>query len=164
MRRFVLYLPEWGVYLDNAMGLGFWSKEDPVGQTHACTFASEVAIAHAATGPDAGVVRKLMTHEEIRSRLLMRLNRDERERLRSALEAARAAAWQRAAEMAISAAENDGGDGPDEYDLPSKYVTGRTVRCQRLSLSVRRMFEHLRGYDATVDRILNILFDLRGEP
>ncbi len=110
------------------------------------------------------IPKKLMTHEEIRSRLLVRLNRDERGRLRDALEANRAVAWQRAAGMAISAAENDGGDGPDEYDVPSMFVTGRTVRCQRLSLSVRRMFEYLRSYDATVDRILNILFDLRGEP
>ncbi len=52
MRRFVLYSPEQGVYLGNAMGLGFWSKWDPVGQTHACTFASEAdAIAHARTWP-----------------------------------------------------------------------------------------------------------------
>ena len=39
--RFVIYHPERGIFLGEAMGLGFWSKLDPVGQTHAVTFESE---------------------------------------------------------------------------------------------------------------------------
>lgn len=36
----VMYHPELGVYLGSCMGMGFWSKLDPVSQEHACTFAS----------------------------------------------------------------------------------------------------------------------------
>lgn len=39
--RFVLVHPEMGIYLGNCLGLGFWSKLDPVGQPSACTFADE---------------------------------------------------------------------------------------------------------------------------
>ena len=34
----VIVHPEWGIYLGSAMGLGFWSKMDPVGQESAATF------------------------------------------------------------------------------------------------------------------------------
>ena len=37
----VLHHPEFGVYLGSCMGLGFWSKLDPVGQDAAITFPSE---------------------------------------------------------------------------------------------------------------------------
>lgn len=37
---FVITHPEWGIYLGMCMGLGFWSKMDPVGQSAACTFES----------------------------------------------------------------------------------------------------------------------------
>lgn len=37
----VLTHPEWGIYLGSCMGLGFWSKADPVGQNSACVFESE---------------------------------------------------------------------------------------------------------------------------
>lgn len=48
--RVVLYSEEWGVYLGNAMGFGFWSKLDPVGQTAAVTFLDEDEVrAHIAT-------------------------------------------------------------------------------------------------------------------
>ena len=40
MTRFVIFSPTEGVYLGSAMGLGFWSKLDPVGQNAAVTFAS----------------------------------------------------------------------------------------------------------------------------
>lgn len=36
--RFVLVHPEMGVYLGTCLGLGFWSKLDPVGQLAAVTF------------------------------------------------------------------------------------------------------------------------------
>ena len=36
----VIYSEELGVYLGACMGLGFWSKLDPVGQEFACTFES----------------------------------------------------------------------------------------------------------------------------
>lgn len=36
--RLVLVHPEWGIYLGSAMGFGFWSKVDPVGQDAAVTF------------------------------------------------------------------------------------------------------------------------------
>jgi hypothetical protein len=36
--RFVIVHPEMGVYLGSAIGLGFWSKLDPVGQDSAVTF------------------------------------------------------------------------------------------------------------------------------
>lgn len=38
--RYVLCSPEAGVYLGSAMGLGFWSKWDPVGQPAAVTYPS----------------------------------------------------------------------------------------------------------------------------
>ena len=46
----VITTQESGVYLGNALGLGFWSKEDPVGQPSAVTFKSvQEAEAHMAT-------------------------------------------------------------------------------------------------------------------
>jgi hypothetical protein len=36
--RYVLYNKEAGIYLGSCMGLGFWSKWDPVGQEAAITF------------------------------------------------------------------------------------------------------------------------------
>ena len=39
-KKFVIYDPEWGVYLGNCMGLGFWSNLDSVGQEYACVFDS----------------------------------------------------------------------------------------------------------------------------
>jgi len=39
--RYVLYHKEMGVYLGGALGLGFWSLLDSVGQPAACTFPSE---------------------------------------------------------------------------------------------------------------------------
>lgn len=48
--RFVIYSHDLGVYLGNFLGLGFWSKVDPVGQPSACTFDSEQQIReHVAT-------------------------------------------------------------------------------------------------------------------
>lgn len=38
---YVIIHPLRGIYLGNCMGLGFWSMWDTVGQTHACTFATE---------------------------------------------------------------------------------------------------------------------------
>jgi len=40
-KRFVLYSPEHGVFLGHCLGLGFWSKVDPVGQPWACIFSSK---------------------------------------------------------------------------------------------------------------------------
>jgi len=37
----VIYSEENGVYLGSAMGMGFWSKLDPVGQPAAATFEDE---------------------------------------------------------------------------------------------------------------------------
>lgn len=37
----MIYSEELGVYLGNCMGMGFWSKLDPVGQPCAVTFGSE---------------------------------------------------------------------------------------------------------------------------
>jgi hypothetical protein len=49
-QRFVLYSEQEGIYLGNAMGLGFWSKLDPVGQDVAVTFATpEEAVGHVRT-------------------------------------------------------------------------------------------------------------------
>ena len=42
--RYVLYTEEDGIYLGSCMGMGFWSKVDPVGQSAACTFESESQI------------------------------------------------------------------------------------------------------------------------
>jgi len=36
--RYVIYSEEYGIYLGSCAGLGFWSKLDPVGQTHAISF------------------------------------------------------------------------------------------------------------------------------
>jgi hypothetical protein len=38
MKRIVIYNEEMGIYLGNALGLGFWSKLDAVGQYAAVTF------------------------------------------------------------------------------------------------------------------------------
>lgn len=40
--RFVLVHPEMGIYLGSCMGMGFWSKLDPVGQPCAVTFENRV--------------------------------------------------------------------------------------------------------------------------
>ena len=45
MIRYVLFSDEAGVYLGSCMGLGFWSKLDSAGQTHACVFESEAQVA-----------------------------------------------------------------------------------------------------------------------
>jgi len=37
--RYLAWHPEAGVFLGACMGMGFWSKWDPVGQDHAPTFA-----------------------------------------------------------------------------------------------------------------------------
>ena len=61
MKRFVLYGDVVGVYLGSAMGLGFWSKLDPVGQSSACTFDSKEAVdAFVAHGSSSGepILRK----------------------------------------------------------------------------------------------------------
>ncbi len=44
MKRYVLTHPQMGIYLGSAMGLGFWSKWDTVGQDCAVTFASPEEI------------------------------------------------------------------------------------------------------------------------
>ncbi|MBY0466254.1 MAG: hypothetical protein K2W33_15055 [Burkholderiales bacterium] len=45
--RVVIVHPEMGIYLGSCMGMGFWSKLDPVGQPSAVTFANpEEAQAH----------------------------------------------------------------------------------------------------------------------
>lgn len=50
MQRYVLYHDEMGIYLGSCMGLGFWTKLDPVGQNEAVTFeSSEQALKHAST-------------------------------------------------------------------------------------------------------------------
>lgn len=50
MTRYLLTHPEMGTYIGNALGLGFWSKLDPVGQDAAVTFDSfDDAWAHART-------------------------------------------------------------------------------------------------------------------
>ena len=43
--RYVLYNDELGIYLGSCLGLGFWSKLDPVGQDSAVTFPSEASCA-----------------------------------------------------------------------------------------------------------------------
>ena len=40
MNRFLVVHPAYGIYLGSCMGLGFWTKLDPAGQTAAVTFAS----------------------------------------------------------------------------------------------------------------------------
>lgn len=50
---FVIVHPELGVYLGCCLGLGFWSKLDPVGQSAAVVFDSpEQAAAHVASWDD----------------------------------------------------------------------------------------------------------------
>jgi hypothetical protein len=41
--RYVIVTPEWGIYLGCCLGLGFWSKLDPVGQPAAVTFPTQQA-------------------------------------------------------------------------------------------------------------------------
>lgn len=49
IKEIVITHPEMGVYLGNAMGLGFFSRLDAVGQVAACTFENETqARAHVA--------------------------------------------------------------------------------------------------------------------
>ena len=38
---YLLIHPEWGIYLGEFIGLGFWSKLDSVGQTYAVVFLSQ---------------------------------------------------------------------------------------------------------------------------
>ncbi|WP_234053704.1 MULTISPECIES: hypothetical protein [unclassified Xanthobacter] len=46
-RQFVITHPEWGVYLGNCLGLGFWTLVDSAGQPAAVLFGSEAqAEAH----------------------------------------------------------------------------------------------------------------------
>ena len=48
--RFVIHHPQMGIYLGNALGLGFWTKIDTVGQDSAVTFEStKQAEEHMAT-------------------------------------------------------------------------------------------------------------------
>jgi hypothetical protein len=42
--RYLAVHPEFGVYLGHCMGMGFWSKLDPVGQAYACTFKDEAQM------------------------------------------------------------------------------------------------------------------------
>jgi hypothetical protein len=49
MERYVLFQKDWGVYLGGCMGLGFWTKLDPVGQDCACVFKKEADV-HAHIG------------------------------------------------------------------------------------------------------------------
>lgn len=45
--RYLLFSPEDGIYIGNALGLGFWSKLDPVNQPAAVTFPTpDEAFAH----------------------------------------------------------------------------------------------------------------------
>ncbi len=43
--RYVIFSPEWGVYLGAFWGLGFWSRLDPGGQTLAPTLANDAEAA-----------------------------------------------------------------------------------------------------------------------
>lgn len=52
--RFVIVHPEMGVYLGSAIGFGFWSKCDPVGQTAAVTFPNRVMADDAMKAWDSG--------------------------------------------------------------------------------------------------------------
>ena len=38
--RYLLLHPEWGIYIGAFLGMGFWSKLDPVGQNYAISFPS----------------------------------------------------------------------------------------------------------------------------
>lgn len=39
--KYVIVHKEWGIYLGSFIGLGFWTKLDPVGQTAAAVFDSK---------------------------------------------------------------------------------------------------------------------------
>ncbi len=52
--RFVIVHPEMGVYLGSALGLGFWSKWDAVGQPAAVTFASRAEAEQTMLSWDGG--------------------------------------------------------------------------------------------------------------
>lgn len=41
MKNYVINHPEMGIYLGTFIGLGFWTKMDPAGQSSAVTFPSE---------------------------------------------------------------------------------------------------------------------------
>lgn len=41
MKRFVLYSEQWGIYLGEFLGFGFWTKIDGAGQDAAITFADK---------------------------------------------------------------------------------------------------------------------------
>lgn len=43
---FVITHPDFGIYLGTCLGMGFWSKIDPVGQPSAVTFPSESVARH----------------------------------------------------------------------------------------------------------------------
>lgn len=66
--RYVLFHPTWGIYLGNALGLGFWSRLDAVGQDAAVTFQTEdAAMEHARSwdgGCDGVTARAVETAEE----------------------------------------------------------------------------------------------------
>lgn len=51
---YVINHPRDGVYLGSCMGLGFWSKLDPVGQTAAVTFADTAEAEVFMAGWDCG--------------------------------------------------------------------------------------------------------------
>lgn len=47
VKRIVVTRKSWGIYLGNAMGMGFWTLMDCVGQDQAATFVSEAqAVEH----------------------------------------------------------------------------------------------------------------------
>jgi len=63
--RFVLTHPEMGVYLGSGLGLGFWSKLDPCGQSAAITFENRVQADYVMTSwnhgrPDGVVIWPVM--------------------------------------------------------------------------------------------------------
>lgn len=56
-RRFVLYVETWGVFVGTFLGLGFWSKTDPVDQPCAPVFDTyEDAVAFMRTQTTPGGV------------------------------------------------------------------------------------------------------------
>lgn len=59
--RFVAVHPEMGVYLGSAMGLGFWSKGDPVGQDAAVTFPDRATADKIMASWDGGRPRGTVT-------------------------------------------------------------------------------------------------------
>jgi hypothetical protein len=54
-KRYVLYSPKMGVFLGTCLGLGFWSKLDPVGQDAAVTFESPEKAKEAASSWDSPI-------------------------------------------------------------------------------------------------------------